>query len=58
MLAVAFPIFLLVMRTILREAQNHPERLQSPVRKWLTYIALLLTAAAMICDLISSSITS
>jgi hypothetical protein len=51
-IAVAFPIFLLVMRTILREAQNHPERLQSPVRKWLTYIALLLTAAAMICDLI------
>ncbi|MBV8812744.1 MAG: hypothetical protein JO033_29075 [Acidobacteriaceae bacterium] len=51
-IAVAFPIFLLVMRTILREAQNHPERLQSSVRKWLTYIALLLTAGAMICDLI------
>lgn len=51
-IAVAFPIFLLVMRTILREAQDHPERLQSSVRKWLTYIALLLTAAAMICDLI------
>ena len=51
-IAVAFPIFVLVMRTILREAQDHPERLQSPVRKWLTYIALLLTAAAMICDLI------
>ncbi len=51
-IAVAFPIFLLVMRTILREAQDHPERLQSAVRKWLTYIALLLTAAAMICDLI------
>jgi uncharacterized membrane protein YidH (DUF202 family) len=50
--AVAFPIFLLVMRTILREAQDHPERLQSGVRKWLTYIALLLTAGAMICDLI------
>ena len=40
------------MRTILREAQDHPERLQSQVRKWLTYIALLLTASAMICDLI------
>ncbi len=50
--AVAFPIFLLVMRTILREAQIHPERLQSSVRKWLTYIALLLTAGAVICDLI------
>lgn len=51
-IAVAFPIFLLVTRTILREAQNGPERLQSGVRKWLTYIALLLTAGAMICDLI------
>lgn len=49
---VAFPIFLFVMRTILREAQNDPERLESGVRKWLTYIALLLTAGAMICDLI------
>ncbi len=51
-IAVAFPIFLLVMRTILREAQDRPERLQSGVRKWLTYIALLLTAGTMICDLI------
>jgi hypothetical protein len=50
--AVAFPIFVLVMRTILREAQDRPERLQSGVRKWLTYIALLLTAGGMICDLI------
>ncbi|HSU31088.1 MAG TPA: DUF5671 domain-containing protein [Bryobacteraceae bacterium] len=52
-IAVAFPIFLLVMRTILSEAQNDPARLESGVRKWLTYIALLLTASAMICDLIS-----
>jgi uncharacterized membrane protein YidH (DUF202 family) len=51
-IAVAFPIFLLMMRVILAEAQEHPERLQSAVRKWLTYIALLLTAGAMICDLI------
>jgi hypothetical protein len=50
--AVAFPIYLLVMRTILREATHHPESLESGVRKWLTYIALLGTAGAMICDLI------
>ena len=50
--AVAFPIYLLVMRTILREAGHHPESLESGVRKWLTYIALLGTAGAMICDLI------
>ena len=51
-IAVAFPIFLLVMRIILREAQDRPERLESGVRKWLTYIALLLTAGTMIGDLI------
>jgi hypothetical protein len=51
-IVVAFPIFLLVMRTILREAKERPERLQSGIRKWLTYIALLLTAGGMICDLI------
>ena len=50
--AVAFPIFVLVMRTILLEARNQPERLQSGVRKWLTYIALLLTAGGLISDLI------
>jgi hypothetical protein len=50
--AVAFPIFLVVMRTILAEARKQPERLQSGVRRWLTYIALLLTAGGLICDLI------
>ena len=50
--AVAFPIFLLVMRTILAEAGDQPERLQSDVRKWLTYIALLLTSGGLITDLI------
>ena len=51
-LVVAFPVYLLVMRTILREATHHPESLESGVRKWLTYIALLGTAGTMICDLI------
>src|SRR5882672_10552668 len=50
--AVAFPIYLLLMKLILREAADHPDRLESGVRKWLTYLALLGTAGAMICDLI------
>jgi uncharacterized protein DUF5671 len=50
---VAFPIFLVVMRFILREVESSPERLQSGVRKWLTYIALLLTAGTMIGDLVT-----
>src|SRR5580658_7666871 len=49
---VAFPIFLVVMSFILREVESSPERLQSGVRKWLTYIALLLTAGTMIGDLV------
>ena len=49
---VAFPIFLVVMSFILREVESSPERLQSGVRKWLTYIALLMTAGTMIGDLV------
>lgn len=51
-LGVAFPIYLLAMRFIYNEARKAPERLQSPVRKWLTYLALLVTAGAVIGDLI------
>lgn len=51
-MAVTFPIFMLVMRAIIRESSENPEQLHSGVRKWLTYIALLGTAAAMIGDLI------
>jgi hypothetical protein len=49
---VAFPIFLGVMSFILREVESSPERLQSGVRKWLTYLALLVTAGTMIGDLV------
>ncbi|MDZ7638441.1 MAG: DUF5671 domain-containing protein [Bryobacterales bacterium] len=51
-LGVAFPIYILAMRFIFLEARKAPERLQSPVRKWLTYLALLGTAGAVIGDLI------
>jgi hypothetical protein len=51
--AVAFPIYLLVARLIFRETAGEPERLKSGVRRWLTWIALLITAGAMIGDLIT-----
>ena len=51
-IAVAFPVFLFAMRTIVCEVQSNSERLQSGVRKWLTYIALLLTACGVIADVI------
>jgi len=50
---VAFPIFLLVMRFILRDVENHSEKLESGVRRWLTYIALLAAAGTVIGDLIA-----
>ena len=50
---VAFPLYLFTTRYILREARLHPEKLESPVRKWLTYIALLIAAGVVVGDLIS-----
>lgn len=49
---VGLPIYLFVMRLILRESQANPERIESGVRKWLTYIALLLAATGVVCDLV------
>jgi hypothetical protein len=49
---VALPIYLFVMRTILQETRANPERIESGVRKWLTYIALLLAATGVVGDLV------
>jgi hypothetical protein len=49
---VALPVYLFVMRLILRETRLNPDRVESGVRKWLTYIALLLTASAVISDMV------
>ena len=50
---IAFPVYLLVTRAILRELRLHPEKLESSVRKWLTYIALLIAAGVVVGDLIA-----
>ncbi|HTS76520.1 MAG TPA: DUF5671 domain-containing protein [Bryobacteraceae bacterium] len=50
---VGLPVFLLVTWWIVRDVQRQPERLESPVRKWLTYIALVITASTMIGDLVT-----
>ena len=55
---VAFPIYLLVMRLIIRDARLDPEKLESGVRKWLTYIALLVATAVMIGDLVTGLTSS
>jgi hypothetical protein len=50
---VTFPVYIFVMSYITRESENHPGKLESPVRKWLTYIALLIAACVVVGDLIS-----
>jgi hypothetical protein len=50
---VGFPLFLLVTWGIVRGVQRQPERLESSARKWLTYIALVITAGTMIGDVVT-----
>ena len=52
-LLVTFPLYLFVMRAILSETRQAPEKLDSSVRKWLTYIALLIAAGVMIGDVVT-----
>lgn len=51
---VSFPIYLLVSRTVVSDGRTHPEKLSSPVRKWLTYMALVIAAGVFIGDLIAA----
>jgi hypothetical protein len=50
---VAFPIFLAASRQIGHDLEAQPERHESGVRKWLTYLALLIAAGVVIGDLIT-----
>jgi hypothetical protein len=52
-LAVAFPIFLLVARSLARAAERDPERRRSKIRKWLTYLTLFIAATVLTGDLIT-----
>lgn len=51
---VAFPLYLLVSRVVLREATAEPDKLESGIRKWLTYMALVIAASVFMGDLITS----
>ena len=52
-LIVTFPLYLFVMKVIVSDTRRTPEKLDSPIRKWLTYIALLIAASFIIGDLIT-----
>jgi len=51
-LLVAFPVFLLTSRVIGRAVARDPEKRNSGVRRWLTYLTLFNAACVVIGDLI------
>jgi len=53
MVIVGFPLYMITMRLIVRELGAHPEKHDSGVRKWLTYIALFIAAGVVAGDLIT-----
>lgn len=50
-LIIAFPVFAFLARHIARDLARSPVKRLSPVRRWLTYITLLIAAAVLIGDL-------
>ncbi|MDJ0974543.1 MAG: DUF5671 domain-containing protein [Planctomycetota bacterium] len=52
-LVVAFPIFLIVWRALLREQARHPDKRGSRVRKGLTYLSLFVGAVTIVSDVIT-----
>ncbi|HYZ16203.1 MAG TPA: DUF5671 domain-containing protein [Candidatus Acidoferrum sp.] len=47
---IAFPAFSFVARAIGKELQRRPEAAESPVRAWLTYVALVIAAIVVLLD--------
>lgn len=50
---IAFPLYLFMMWRLGKAAAQDPERRQSKVGKWLTYITLVIAAGIIIGDLIA-----
>jgi len=49
---VAYPCFVLVGRLIARELARRPDALESGVRAWITYVALVIAAIVVLLDAI------
>lgn len=47
---VAFPVFLFVHSLIARELRNRPDLYDSGIRRWLTYLALVVAAIVVLTD--------
>ncbi|HEY8593876.1 MAG TPA: DUF5671 domain-containing protein [Devosiaceae bacterium] len=52
-LVIAFPIFVLASRHVRNMLAANPVRRASPVRKWLTYLAIYVAAIVVIGDLVA-----
>lgn len=50
---VAFPLYLFLMRRLAAAVASDPERRQSLVRRWLTYLTLVVGAAVILGDVIA-----
>lgn len=50
---VAFPLYLFLTRWLTRQVEADPERRQSLVRRWLTYLTLVVGAGIILGDLIA-----
>ena len=50
LILVTFPIFAVVHSLIQRELARRPELYYSAIRRWLTYVALVLTAIPIVID--------
>lgn len=51
-LVVAFPLFLLTFRAVVRIVARDPTRRESRPRKWLTYLTLFVASLTLIGDLV------
>jgi len=47
---VAFPVFLYVHSLIQRELRSRTDLYYSGIRRWLTYLALVIAAIVLLCD--------
>ncbi|MHC4128184.1 MAG: DUF5671 domain-containing protein [Planctomycetota bacterium] len=50
---VAAPFFFWISRLVLAELRRHPEKQASGIRRWLTYLTLLVASAVLVGDLIT-----
>ena len=50
---VAFPLYLFLTRWLTKQVESDPERRQSLVRRWLTYLTLVVGAGIILGDLIA-----